>query len=70
MGLKAVESHMKGGEHQWYMAAASYSGARLIPALFAARPNVSSDATSQSAMESLISLPDTQKQRYCGLSIL
>lgn len=63
MGLKAVESHMKGGKHQRYVAAASHSGARLIPALFAARPNdvTSSDATSQSAITSFISPPDTQK---------
>ncbi|RXN38512.1 hypothetical protein ROHU_001041 [Labeo rohita] len=63
MGLKAVESHMKGGKHQRYVAVASHSGSRLIPALFAARPNdvTSSDATSQSAITSFISPPDTQK---------
>lgn len=63
MGLKAVELHMKGGKHQRYVAAARHSGARLIPALFAARPNdvTSSDATSQSAITSFISPPDTQK---------
>lgn len=38
MGLKAVESHMKGGQYQRYMAAASHSGTRLIPALFVAWP--------------------------------
>ena len=63
MGLKAIESHMKGGKHQWYVAAASHSGARLIPALYAAQPNnvTSSDATSRSAITSFISLPDIQK---------
>ena len=38
MGLKAVESHMKGGKHQRYVAAASHSGAKLIPAMFSSRP--------------------------------
>lgn len=61
MGLKAVESHMKGDKHQRYAAAACLSGARLIPALFAAQPKVTSDVTSQSAMTSFISPPETQK---------
>ncbi|XP_062864866.1 uncharacterized protein LOC134326630 isoform X2 [Trichomycterus rosablanca] len=61
MGVKAVESHMKGGKHLQYMAAAN-SKPGLIPALFAAPPNVaSSDATSQSTIKSFVSPPETQK---------
>ncbi|KAL7835652.1 hypothetical protein SRHO_G00279990 [Serrasalmus rhombeus] len=62
MGVKAVESHMKGGKHLRYMAAAKYSKPGLIPALFAAPPNVaSSDATSQSTIKNFVSPPETQK---------
>lgn len=59
MGLKAGESHMRGEKHQRYVAAAS--GTRLIPALLPTQPSICSDATSQSAMTSFISPPETQK---------
>lgn len=61
MGLKAVESHMRGEKHQRYVAAAS--GTRLIPGalLPAAQPQPSSSVTSQSAMTSFVSPPETQK---------
>lgn len=64
MGVKAVESHMKGEKHQRSVAAAS--GVRLISALLPARDvpaksNVCLDTTSQSAMASFVSPTETQK---------
>uniref|UniRef100_A0A8C5D2C2 Store-operated calcium entry-associated regulatory factor n=1 Tax=Gouania willdenowi TaxID=441366 RepID=A0A8C5D2C2_GOUWI len=64
LGQQRYASHMRGNKHQWYMAAASLSGTRLISALF-----TTSAATSQLAMTSFISPSNTKRQRYCGFSI-